>query len=72
MSFVSSSLTGNAMSDEDSNSGGSHDGGVEYDESVPPILETHSARRVPGSARGSVKVAADFDATPDDFEEYTQ
>jgi prevent-host-death family protein len=27
-------------------------------------------RRAPGSARGKVWVAPDFDATPDDFEEY--
>lgn len=30
------------MSDEDSNSGGSHDCGVEYDDSVPLISETPS------------------------------
>jgi hypothetical protein len=60
------------MSDEDSNSGGSHDGDVECDDSVPPISETRLGRRVPGSARDRVKVADDFDATPDDFEEYTR
>jgi hypothetical protein len=60
------------MNDDDSNSDGSHDGGIEYDDSVPPISETRSGRRVPGSARDRVKVADDFDATPDDFEEYTR
>jgi hypothetical protein len=60
------------MRDEDSNSGGSHDGDVEYDDSVPQISRTPSGRRVPGSARDRVKVADDFDATPHDFEEYTR
>jgi hypothetical protein len=59
------------MNEEDSNSDKSDDG-FEYDDSMPPISETPSGRRVPGSAGGSVKVAADFDATPDDFEEYTR
>ena len=27
--------------------------------------------RKPGSAKGKVRVAADFDATPEDFEDYT-
>jgi hypothetical protein len=60
------------MSDEDSNSGGSHDGGVEYDDSVQPISETRLGRRVPGSARDRVTVADDFDATLDDFADYTR
>ena len=35
-------------------------------------IELPAARRKPGSARGMVKVAADFDATPQDFAEYTR
>jgi len=34
-------------------------------------IESRPARRKPGSARGKVTVAKDFDATPDDFAEYT-
>jgi prevent-host-death family protein len=34
-------------------------------------IESPPAKRMPGSARGRVKVAKDFDATPDDFAEYT-
>jgi len=35
-------------------------------------VESSLARRTPGSARGRVKLADDFDATPDDFAEYTR
>ena len=35
-------------------------------------IESPTARRKPGSARNMVKVAADFDATPQDFTEYTR
>jgi prevent-host-death family protein len=35
-------------------------------------IDSPPARRTPGSARGEVKVAADFDATPQDFAEYTR
>ncbi len=35
-------------------------------------IESPPARRKPGSARDRVKVAADFDATPEDFAEYTR
>jgi prevent-host-death family protein len=35
-------------------------------------IESPQARRKPGSARGLVKLAADFDATPSDFDEYTR
>lgn len=28
-------------------------------------------RRAPGSARGEIWMAADFDATPEDFDDYT-
>jgi prevent-host-death family protein len=35
-------------------------------------IESPPARRQPGSARDMVRVAADFDATPQDFAEYTR
>jgi prevent-host-death family protein len=35
-------------------------------------LESSPVRRTPGSARDVVKLAPDFDATPDDFAEYTR
>ncbi|MDP9360165.1 MAG: type II toxin-antitoxin system prevent-host-death family antitoxin [Acidobacteriota bacterium] len=35
-------------------------------------IESPPARRKPGSARDLVKVAADFDAIPQDFAEYTR
>jgi prevent-host-death family protein len=35
-------------------------------------IESAPARRKPGSARGLVKLTADFDATPSDFDEYTR
>jgi prevent-host-death family protein len=35
-------------------------------------IDSPPARRTPGSARDVVKVAADFDATPQDFVEYTR
>jgi prevent-host-death family protein len=35
-------------------------------------LEAPTARRKPGSARNRVKLAADFDDTPKDFEDYTR
>ena len=35
-------------------------------------IESPPARRTPGSARGRVALADDFDATPDDFVEYTR
>jgi prevent-host-death family protein len=35
-------------------------------------IESPPARRAPGSARGKVKLADDFDASPDDFAEYTR
>lgn len=35
-------------------------------------IESPPARRKPGSARNVVKIAADFDATLEDFGEYTQ
>jgi prevent-host-death family protein len=34
-------------------------------------IESLSTRRIPGSARGRVNIAVDFDATPQDFAEYT-
>lgn len=33
-------------------------------------LETPRGRRVPGSARGQVRLSPDFDETPDDFDDY--
>jgi prevent-host-death family protein len=33
-------------------------------------LQAPKRRRRPGSAKGQVWVAADFDATPEDFDEY--
>jgi len=33
-------------------------------------IDSPPARRMPGSARDVVRVAADFDATPPDFAEY--
>ena len=35
-------------------------------------IESLPSRRKPGSARGMIKMAADFDATPEDFAEYTK
>jgi prevent-host-death family protein len=35
-------------------------------------IESPPSRRKPGSARGMIKMAADFDATPADFAEYTK
>ena len=35
-------------------------------------IQSPSVRRTPGSAREMVRVAPDFDATPDDFAEYTR
>ena len=35
-------------------------------------VESHPAKRKAGSARGRVKVAKNFDETPDDFAEYTR
>jgi len=35
-------------------------------------IESTPAKREPGSARGLVKMTADFDATPQDFAEYTR
>ena len=35
-------------------------------------IESPPAKRQPGSARGLVKMAADFDETPQDFAEYTR
>jgi prevent-host-death family protein len=35
-------------------------------------IESPPAKRKPGSARDLVKVAADFDVTPQDFAEYTR
>ena len=35
-------------------------------------IEAAPARRQPGSAREVVKLAPDFDATPEDFMEYTR
>lgn len=35
-------------------------------------IDLPPARRMPGSARHVVKMAADFDATPQDFAEYTR
>ncbi len=34
-------------------------------------IESPIVKRKPGSARGLVKMAADFDATPQDFADYT-
>jgi prevent-host-death family protein len=34
-------------------------------------LREPGRRRAPGSAKGQVRMARDFDATPDDFDEYT-
>jgi prevent-host-death family protein len=34
-------------------------------------LESPKRRRTPGSARGRVWMAPDFDATPEDFDDYT-
>ena len=41
-------------------------------EAVAKIVSLHSGRapRRPGSARGMVKMADDFDAIPDDFQDY--
>ena len=33
-------------------------------------LDRHAARRKPGSAKGQVWIAPDFDTVPDDFEEH--
>jgi prevent-host-death family protein len=33
-------------------------------------LAPNGEKRAPGSARGLVRMAADFDATPSDFEDY--
>jgi prevent-host-death family protein len=35
-------------------------------------IDSPPAKRTPGTARDVVKVAADFDATPQDFTEYTR
>ncbi len=36
------------------------------------VIDLPPARRTPGSARDVVKVAADFDETPQDLAEYTR
>jgi prevent-host-death family protein len=33
-------------------------------------LQTRGQARTPGSAKGQIVIAADFDATPEDFEDY--
>jgi prevent-host-death family protein len=35
-------------------------------------IESAPSKRTPGSARGRVKLAEDFDDLPDDFAEYTR
>jgi antitoxin (DNA-binding transcriptional repressor) of toxin-antitoxin stability system len=35
-------------------------------------LTAAGGKRRPGSARGRIRMAADFDRTPDDFAEYTK
>jgi prevent-host-death family protein len=35
-------------------------------------IESPQTKRTPGSARDVVKVAADFDATPEDFADFTR